>query len=124
MEVKALVANSCNDSRQNITRSLQEIGVRDVVEAKDGKEALKLFQKGTFDLVFTEWNAQAAPGQELAEAIRKRDEYLPIIVTTPQTKKTAEMKKACPSASDYLPMPFTTEQVREKVEKYIPMLSS
>ena len=38
MEIKALVADSSNQTRKNIARSLKEIGVRNVVEANDTKQ--------------------------------------------------------------------------------------
>ena len=36
MDIKALIADSSPKSRKNIARSLNEIGVRNVVEATDG----------------------------------------------------------------------------------------
>ena len=46
MEIKALVADSSTKVRKNITRSLKEIGVRNVVEATDTDQAIELVQEG------------------------------------------------------------------------------
>lgn len=123
MEIKALVADSSSMARKNITRSLNEIGVRDVVEAKDGDQAIKFLQTGTFDVVFAEWNSQIGEGEELVNAVRKMHRKLPIIVTAPQSKKIADLKKSFPSASNYLTMPFTTEQLRKTVSEYVPSIA-
>jgi CheY-like chemotaxis protein len=123
MEIKALVADSNNKVRKNLTRSLNEIGVRQVVEATDGKQALELLQKGKFDLLFAECTTKVEEGQELVKAIRKINGSLPIIVTAPQSKKIDEVKKACPNASKYLTMPFNTEQLRKTITEYVPSIA-
>ena len=123
MEIKALVANSSNKERKNITQSLKEIGVRDVVEATDGKQAMELLQQGKYDVVFAEFNTQIGEGEELVKAFRKIDGKLPIIVTAPQSKKVDELKKACPNASKYLTTPFTTDQLRKTVSEYAPSIA-
>ena len=47
MEIKALVADSSSKARKNITRSLKEIGVRNVVEATIMTRALQLIHIGS-----------------------------------------------------------------------------
>jgi len=123
MEIKALVANSSNKERKNITQSLKEIGVRNVVEATDGKQAMELLQQGKYDVVFAEFNTQIGEGEELVKAFRKFDNKVPIIVTAPQSKKVDELKKACPNASKYLTTPFTTDQLRKTVSEYAPSIA-
>ena len=123
MEFKALVADSSAKVRKNITRSLKEIGVRNVVEATDTIQAIELVEKNTFDVVIAEWNTQIGAGEELVKSFRKMDAKLPIIVTAPHTKKLTDLQKNCPSASTYLMMPFTTEQLRKTVSEYVPSIA-
>jgi two-component system chemotaxis response regulator CheY len=123
MEIKALVANSSNKERKNITRSLKEIGVANVVEATDGNQAMELLQTGKFDVFFAEYNTKISKDEELVKTVRTINGNLPIIVTAPQSKKMDELKKACPNASNYLTMPFTTDQLRTTVKQYVPSLA-
>lgn len=123
MEIKALVADSSTQVRKNLARSLNEIGVRDVVEATDGDQAIELLESGEFNVVFAEWNTQLGEGEQLVKAIRKIDGKLPIIVTGPQTKKIADLKKSCPNASNYLTLPFTSEQLRKTVGEFVPTIA-
>ncbi|MEX2310791.1 MAG: response regulator [Pirellulales bacterium] len=123
MEIKALVANSSKKERNNITRTLKEIGVRNVVEANDGREAMELLKKGKFDVIFAEGNTQCCDGEELLTAARKSDSKVTIIVTAPQSKKLDELKKAYPNATNYLTMPFTKEQLQKTVSQYLPTIA-
>ena len=123
MEIKALVADSSKQTRKNITRSLKEIGVQNIVEANDTKQAIELAKKGGFDVIFAEFNTTAGAGEEMLRTFRKMDAKVPIIVTAPQTQNMAELKKTCPTASTYLTTPFTTEQLRKMVSQYVPSIA-
>jgi two-component system chemotaxis response regulator CheY len=122
MEIKALVANSSNKERKNITRSLKEIGVANVVEATDGNQAMELLQTGKFDVLFAEYSVKIN-NEELVKTVRTINGQLPIIVTAPKSKKMDELKKACPNASNYITMPFTTDQLRTTIKQYVPSLA-
>jgi two-component system, chemotaxis family, chemotaxis protein CheY len=123
MEIKALVTDSSSKARKNIIRSLKEIGVRDVVEATDGNQAVKLLEAGKFDICFAEWNTQIGHGEELVKSFRRTNAKMPVIVTAPHSKQIDELKKTYPTASNYLTMPFTTEQLQKKVAQCVPSIA-
>jgi two-component system chemotaxis response regulator CheY len=123
MEIRALVTDSSSKARRNITRSLNEIGVRNVVEAADGNQAIELLEAGKFDIVFAEWNTKTGEGEELVKTLRRTDAKMPIIVTAPQSKKVEELKKSYPTASNYLTMPFSKEQLQKTVAQYVPSIA-
>jgi DNA-binding NtrC family response regulator len=70
-----------------------------------------------------QWNTQLNSGEELVKAFRKVDPKLPIIVTAPPSKNSADLQKSCPNASNYLTLPFTTEQLRKTVSEYVPSIA-
>jgi len=123
MEIKALVTDSSSKARKNITRTLKEIGVRNVVEATDGNQAVKLLETGKFDICFAEWNTQIGQGDELVKSFRRTNAKLPIVVTAPQSKQIEELKKTYPTASNYLNMPFTKEQLQKTVAQCVPSIA-
>jgi two-component system chemotaxis response regulator CheY len=123
MEFKALVTDSNSNVRKEISRSLNEIGVRNVVEATNGDEALQRLEKDKFDVVFAEWNTQNSNGEDFVAAARKKNNKLPIIVTAPESKKINELKKQSPKASTFLTTPFTTEQLKKTVSEYAPSIA-
>src|SRR5215471_9648722 len=123
MEIKALVTDSSSEARKNITRSLKEIGVHNVVEATDGKQAVKLLETGKFDICFAEWNTQIGKGEELVKSFRRNNAKMPIVVTAPKSKQIDELKKTYPTASNYLTLPFTTEQLQKTVAQCVPSIA-
>jgi two-component system chemotaxis response regulator CheY len=123
MDIKALIADSSTKTRKNITRSLNEIGVRNVVEATDGAKAIELLQTGKFDVVFAAYNSQTGKLDELVTAARKTNAKLPVIITAPPSKQMDEMKKTCPTATTYLTMPFSTDQLRKTIDQYVPSIA-
>lgn len=123
MEIKALVTDSNSKVRKNLTRSLKELGIKNVAEATDGCQAIEMLQKGKYDLVFAEYNAKTAQGDELVSSIRRTDAKTPIIVMAPQSKQMTELKQTCPTASSYLTTPFTTEQLKKTVAQCVPSIA-
>ena len=123
MEIRALVTDSNSQVRKNITRSLKELGIKNVAEAADAGQAIEMFEKGKYDIVFAEWNSKTAKGEELVSTLRRTDAKMPIIVTAPQSKQLAEIKKSCPTASNYLTTPFTTDQLKKMVAQCVPSIA-
>jgi len=124
MEIKALVTDSNSKVRKNITRSLKEMGIKNVAEATDGNQAIEMLEKGKYDIVFAEWNTKTAKGEELVSTLRRNDAKMPIIVTAPQSKQLSELKQSYPTASNYLTTPFTTDQLKKTVCQCVPSLAS
>ena len=123
MEIKALVTDSNSKVRKNITRSLKEMGIKNVAEATDGSQAVEMLEKGRYDIVFAEWNTKTSKGEELISTLRRSNSKMPIIVTAPQSKQLAELKQSCPTASNYLTTPFTTDQLKQKVCQCVPSIA-
>jgi DNA-binding NtrC family response regulator len=123
MEIKALIGDSSATVRRNIARSLNEIGVQNIVDAIDSNQASEPVEKHTFAVGFAEWNTHIGAGEELVKSFRKLNANLPIIVTAPHKKKLTDLQQNCPSASTYLQMPFTTEQLRKAISEYMPSIA-
>ncbi|MGD9635580.1 MAG: response regulator [Pirellulales bacterium] len=123
MEIKALVTDSNSKVRKNLTRSLKELGIKNVAEATDGCQAIEMLQKGKYDIVFAEYNTKTAQGDELVTSIRRTDAKTPIVVMAPQSKQMTELKQSCPTASSYLTTPFTTEQLKKTVAQCVPSIA-
>ena len=123
MEIKALVTDSNSKVRKNLTRSLKELGIKNVVEATDGCQAIEMLQKGKYDIVFAEYNTKTAQGDELVSSIRRTDAKMPIVVMAPQSKQVTELKQSCPTASSYLTTPFTTDQLKKTVAQCVPSIA-
>jgi len=104
--------------RKIILRSLQSVGITDVVEAADGSEAVNLFAPDNFDMVLTDWNMPGKTGLEVVQDIRKQDTKIPIIMVTTEAEKGRVLAAIQAGVSDYLVKPFTADTLKEKLEKH------
>ena len=119
MGCKALVADDSGVMRKIIVRSLNAVGVTDIVEACDGAEAVTLFGQHEFDLVLTDWNMPNKTGLEVIEAIRGAGSEVPIIMITTEAEKRRVLDAIRAGVSDYLIKPFDSDTLRDKLVKLV-----
>ncbi|MDT2814984.1 response regulator transcription factor [Vagococcus carniphilus] len=91
-------------------------GQFDVITAKNGIEALDLFDKHTIDLVISDIMMPDLDGYELAEAIRTSNKAIPILFIT--AKDTFEDKKKGfdLGVDDYMVKPIDVNEMILRVE--------
>ncbi|MGV3609148.1 MAG: response regulator [Planctomycetaceae bacterium] len=118
MSLKVLVADDSGVMRKIITRSLNALGVSDVVEAADGEEAIVQFKANTFNMVLTDWNMPGKNGLDVAREIRALGSAVPIMMITTESEKSRVMEAIQAGVNDYLAKPFEAETLREKLVKY------
>lgn len=115
---RILLADDSGTMRTIIRRSLEALGITNIVEAADGNQATQLFQPGSFDAVLTDWNMPGKTGIEVARAIRALDAKVPIVMITTEAEKTRVLEAIKAGVNDYIVKPFTTEVLREKLSKF------
>lgn len=119
MCAKVLVVDDSGTMRKIILRSLNALGVTDVVEAGDGSDGLDLFKQQQFDIVLTDWNMPRMTGLELLKAIRGSGSTVPVILITTEAEKGRVLEAVQAGVSDYLVKPFETEGLRQKLQKFV-----
>lgn len=120
MGLKVLVVDDSGVMRKIIIRSLNAVGVTDVVEAADGNEALDRFKQDQFSMVLTDWNMPNKTGLELTKDIRALGSTVPIMMITTEAEKTRVVEAIQAGVNDYLAKPFEADTLREKLDKYCP----
>jgi two-component system chemotaxis response regulator CheY len=119
MCAKVLVVDDSGTMRKIILRSLNALGVTDVMEAGDGNDGLELFKQHQFDIVLTDWNMPRMTGLELLKAIRATESTVPVILITTEAEKGRVLEAVQAGVSDYLVKPFETEGLRKKLQKFV-----
>ena len=119
MNIKALVADDSSFTRQILTCLLNSIGVQDVVQARDGDEALRLFGGQAFDLVLTDWNMPGKTGLEVIQAIRATGSSVPIVMVTAERDGGNELTAIQAGASHYLTKPLRADLLRAKLVSHL-----
>ena len=117
--IRALVVDDSGTMRKIVVRSLNSVGVKLIVEAGDGREALQLMSTTNFDLVLTDWNMPNMNGLELLKAIRGQDGGMPVIMITTESERTSVIDAIQAGVTDYLTKPFTPDTLRAKLEKHL-----
>jgi two-component system chemotaxis response regulator CheY len=119
MCAKVLVVDDSGTMRKIIIRSLNALGVTDIVEAADGSDGLEVFKQHQFDAVLTDWNMPRMTGLELLKAIRATGSAVPIVLITTEAEKGRVLEAVQAGVSDYLVKPFETEGLRKKLQKFL-----
>jgi two-component system, chemotaxis family, chemotaxis protein CheY len=105
---------------------LQEIGIKNVVEAKSGAEALVAIGSNKFDLIISDWNMDGMDGLTLLKTIRSNPltKRMPFIMATGQ--RDTEMVKTAIQAgvNNYMVKPFNAATMKQKIESVIGKLGA
>lgn len=118
--MRVLVVDDSGVMRKIIIRSLNSVGVNDIVEAADGQSAIDLFQGGKFDMILTDWNMPGKTGLDVLTEIRATGSDVPIIMITTETQKSLVIAAIQAGVTDYLTKPFEANDLRVKLDKYVP----
>lgn len=95
--------------------NLEEEGYS-VVPAADGKKAVEEFYASNFDLVILDIMLPYLTGFEVAEAIRKKDPQVPVLMLTARHEIKDRLKGLELGADDYMTKPFHLEELLLRVK--------
>lgn len=87
----------------------------EVIEAKDGKEALDLWYKDKYDLVVLDLNLPYIDGITVCKKIRAKSQ-LPIIMVTARAEEIDELLGLEIGADDYIKKPFSPAVLTARVK--------
>jgi len=107
-----------DDSRtiRNIQKNvLAQLGYKDIMEAADGVEALKLIAETRPDMALVDWNMPNMDGITLVRKIRETDRQLPLIMVTTEAEKRRVIEAIQAGVNNYVGKPFTAETLAEKI---------
>lgn len=108
---KALVVDDTKNIRKLLTTCL-EINGFEVTSARDGFEAIKIFETSTFDIAFIDIKLPQLSGTEVLRRIRSNGINLPVVIMTAfaSVKNAVECTKL--GAVAYLQKPFTADRIK------------
>lgn len=115
---KILVAEDEETLAVGLEFNLTEEGY-DVTIARDGKEALKLFNKHRFDLVILDIMLPIYDGFEVASRIREKSLQIPIMMLTALAAADDRVKGLEIGADDYITKPFHLKELLLRVKRML-----
>jgi signal transduction histidine kinase/ActR/RegA family two-component response regulator len=116
----ALPAPSCDlrilvvDDEDYVRDLLRDILDREGCEvalAEDGNEAVRLFDRGEFDAVFTDVGLPGMSGWELARYVRERNEEVALAVITGWGDTVSSEEQSAARADWVVPKPFGVDRI-------------
>ncbi len=81
----------------------------------DGLEAYKQLEKGSYDLVISDYMLPNLGGDEIAKLMRANNINIPLIIITAFNKDNLALNVLSYGANDYLPKPFSLDRVRQSI---------
>lgn len=120
--MRILLVDDSTTMRKIQRRLLTEMGYNDVLEANNGKEAMKVLENFNFefDLVLCDMNMPEMNGIETLLAIRAITKTLPVVMCTSVAEKSAVMESIKCGANNYLVKPFAQDAFIAKVKPFLP----
>ncbi|PLX83135.1 MAG: two-component system response regulator [Desulfuromonas sp.] len=121
MASRILTVDDSPTVRQLLGTTLMDAGY-EVVEAKDGEEALKIMENQHVDMLVTDLNMPKLDGIGLVKQVRKLPghRFMPIIMLTTETNDEFKRQGKVVGASGWIVKPFRPEQVLGVVRMVMP----
>jgi len=104
---------------------LTQLGFTNIVEAKSGRDALGKLEKGTVDLIISDWNMEDIDGLTLLRVIRKhpKTQGMPFIMATGRSDKEQVKEAISSGVNNYIIKPFDASTMKKRIEAVIGVLS-
>jgi len=125
-DVNILLVEDNNKTRNLISNLLSDMGIYQVFEAKDGREAQEFLDSAVdqVDLIICDWKMPRMTGIELLQQVRTVYRTMPFLMITgnadPDSVKAARMF----GVNAYMAKPFTAEQFERKVTMLLRQLKT
>jgi two-component system chemotaxis response regulator CheY len=119
-ETQVLIVDDMKTMRKLVTKSLSEMGLKNVTEAEDGQKAwdILIAGNGKFGLVISDWNMPNVSGLEFLKRVRSEEKFktLPFVLLTAESETAQVMTAISAGVSSYLVKPFSTAALAEKLK--------
>lgn len=111
---KVLIVEDEQSLREPLVYLLKKEGF-DTVEAADGAEAIKKFEKGDVDLILLDLMLPGISGNEVCRTIRQTSE-VPIIMLTAKDSEIDKVVGLEIGADDYVTKPYSTRELLARMK--------
>ena len=122
-ETRIIVIDDMLSIRELVKTHLKTMGFKNILEAGDGEEALKMmiqFQSAgaPVELVISDWNMPKMKGIDLLRQVRGKAEWvqLPFLLLTSESEKEQVTEAVLAGVSQYVVKPFSGKVFEDKLK--------
>lgn len=104
--------------RTSLRSILYGLGIRDIFEAEDGKQCLKVVEKLRPDILFLDWEMPEMSGPQVMRDIRREDgphPFLPVIMVTAYTDMDRVQQATTLGIHELLCKPIAAKPVYQRL---------
>ncbi|MGE4232535.1 MAG: response regulator [Bacteriovoracia bacterium] len=105
--------------RNTIADFLRTCGCKEIVEAKDGTQAVEILNKKKVNLIISDWEMPGLSGMELLKTLRMNEKFANVpfvMVTSPISQEQKKILEAATAQVDaYIIKPFRLQVLQERV---------
>jgi two-component system, chemotaxis family, chemotaxis protein CheY len=119
--LKVLVVDDQTSVRQMTRLTLQQLGIRHIYEAENGKTAMDTAAVQPLDLIISDYNMPVLDGLGFLRAVRGHPatRRVPFILVTGRGDRELVVKAAQAGVNNYVVKPFNADIMRQKLEQVV-----
>ncbi len=117
MKKRVLVCDDEESIRLLLTEALQDL--YEVIEATDGREALRIITKEPFDLIIIDIKMSGIHGLEAIERIRQRNKTIPIIICSAYRLLEDDIVVKSSDVAAFITKPIDIKALKAKIYELI-----
>lgn len=124
-DVSVLIVDDQQSMRGICKYILTQLGFKEIIEAKSGRDALGKLEKSNVQLIISDWNMDDIDGLTLLKVLRKhpRTSTLPFIMATGRSDKEQVKEAIACGVNNYIIKPFDAGTMKKRIEAVIGTLS-
>lgn len=116
-DLKILIVEDQPDARSMLRNMLAELGITQIFEAGNGREALR-FMDSAFDfvnIVICDWNMPNLSGLDFLRQLRSADPSIPFLMVTGRNDMDSVVEAKTAGVTGYIRKPFSPAQLEVKL---------
>ena len=116
-DLKVLVVDDQDEVRAMVHNMLVELGINQVYESMNGREALDFLGSGfaDVDVIICDWNMPKMSGVELLRQLRTTHPDMPFLMITGRSDINSVVEAKSSGVTAYVSKPFTPQQLEAKL---------
>ena len=124
-DVSVLIVDDQQSMRGICKYILTQLGFKDIIEAKSGRDALSKLEGANVQLIISDWNMEDIDGLTLLRVIRKHPKTasMPFIMATGRSDKEQVKEAISFGVNNYIIKPFDVGTMKKRIEAVIGTLS-